>query len=111
MEYFRNLSITPKNFRLIEMDTLIALYIKACRLDFEIELLFEYNKHGYINKYIYNEILSKYNNIYEKSEASVHLLDIIDAGDLDYTSLQRDIVGGILSRKRYSRGNIIQLHV
>lgn len=103
MEYFRNLSITPKNYRFNEIDTLIALYIKACRLDFEIELLFAYNKHGYINKYIYNEILSKYNNLYEKSEASDHLLDIIEKKDLDYTLLQRDIVGGILSSYMFDR--------
>ena len=85
------------------MDTLIALYIKACRLDFEIELLFAYNKHGYINKYLYNEILSKYNSLYEKSEASNHLLDIIEKNDLDYTLLQRDIVGGILSSYMFDR--------
>lgn len=103
MEYFRNLSIIPKNYKLNEMDTLIALYIKACRLDFEIELLFAYNKYKYINKYIYNEILSKYNNLYEKSEAAVHILDIIESGDLDYTSLQRDIVGGILSSYMFER--------
>lgn len=103
MEYFRNLKNVPRNYKLNEMDTLIALYIKACRLDFEIELLFAYNRYGYINRYIYNEILSKYNNLYEKSEASVHLLDIIDNGDLEYTSLQRDIVGGILSSYMFER--------
>jgi len=103
MEYFKTLKNVPRNYKLNEMDTLIALYIKACRLDFEIELLFAYNTYGCINEYIYNEILFKYNNIYEKSEASVHLLDIIDAGDLDYTSLQRDIVGGILSSYMFER--------
>lgn len=103
MEYFKKLSITPKNYKLNEIDTLIALYIKACRLDFEIELLFAYNNYGYINRYIYNEILSKYNNLYEKSEASNHLLDIIEKKDLDYTLLQRDIVGGILSSYMFER--------
>ena len=48
---------TTRNYKLNEMDTLIALYIKACRLDFEIELLFAYNNHSCINEYIYNEIL------------------------------------------------------
>lgn len=102
MEYFRKLKNTPKNYKLNEMDTLIALYIKACRLDFEIELLFAYNTHGYINKYIYKDILSRYNN-YEKSEVSIHILNIINNGDLYYSSLQRDIIGGILSSYMFDR--------
>lgn len=102
-EYFRKLDIVPKDFRLNEMDTLVALYIKACRLDFELELIFAYNKYGVINQFVYNEILSKYTNIYEKSEAENHLLDIIDNQDLYFDSLQRYVIGGVMSSYMFER--------
>jgi hypothetical protein len=101
-DYFSKLSSIPKDYHLNELDTLVALKIKACQLDFEINLICTYLEYGFINDYLFYKCLEGKDNFY--AESVVHdMLQVIKQGDLNFSMLQRNVIGGVLSSHMYER--------
>ena len=101
-DYFKRLDNPPRDYRLNELDTLYALLIKACQLDFEIKLICRYLEYGYVDEYALAECLEGKNNFYA-AWVIKDICDCIDKGDLNFSLLQRNIVGGVLSSHMYER--------
>lgn len=86
----------PKDYHLNERDTLFALKVKAMKLHFELQLIYRYMKQGKIEYEDLFEIIAKGNNIYQLY-ATEDYEDIIKNGELNFQSLQRNVIGGCLS--------------
>lgn len=92
----------PKDYLLNERDTMLALMIKACRLHFELQLIYTYTKYGVINPFLLYEIFDGKTNFYI-NQAYEDLENIEKSGQLDYFMLQRNVVGGCLSAHMLAR--------
>lgn len=101
-DYFGRLPNTPRDYRLNELDTLFAIYIKACQLDLEINLICKYLIYGEINDYLFEECLEGKNEFYAKW-ALADISDSLKQGDINFSPLQRNIIGGIISSHMYAR--------
>ena len=101
-DYFSRLDNCPQDYRLNELDTLNAVLIKACQLDFEINLLCTYLKYGQINDYLFTECLINKSPFYIRW-ALDDFNSSIKQGDFNFSLLQRNIIGGIISSHMYER--------
>ena len=101
-DYFATLSNTPRDYRLNELDTLYAILIKACQLDFEINLVCKYLEYGFVNGYVIFECLEDKSDFYTDWVIR-DILDSIKQGDFNFSLLQRNVIGGILSSHMYAR--------
>ena len=100
-DYFAKLEEPPRDYKNNESDTLYALYIKALLLDFEIKLIDAHAKNAKINKYILADLIGN-DPLYSKL-AFEHLEKIIANRHLDFYTLQRNVIGGIISTHMYER--------
>lgn len=100
-DYLGKLSNAPKEYKNNERDTLFALYIKACQLDFIIKLIFEYERKREINEYDIFNFMGK--DPYYARYAIDNILEVMNDGELNFYQLQRYVLGGVLSTHMYER--------
>ena len=101
-DYFKSLANTPREYHFNELDTLYALLIKACQLDFELNLISKYMKYGQINGYFVSQCLEDKSDFYARW-ATPDILDSIKKGEFNFSELQRNVVGGVISSHMYER--------
>ena len=101
-KWFASFSIPKRDYKNNEIDTLYALKIKAIRLDFEIRLIITYLENGYIDEYLFARLLEGYNEFYAE-EVEEDIIDVLRNDELNFSMLQRDIIGGCLSSYMYER--------
>ena len=100
-DYFGSLPNGPKEYMNNERDTLFALYVNACQLDFIIKLIFEYEHKKEINEYDIFYLVGK--NPYYAEYATHNIIKCMEENELNFYTLQRYVIGGILSTHMYER--------
>lgn len=94
--WFERQKQQPRDYHLNERDTLYALKVKACKLHFELQLIYRYMEKGEIGYEDIFDIVDCQNQFY-RDNAYEEYDDILRNGDLNFQSLQRNVIGGCLS--------------
>ena len=94
--WFERQQHKPKDYQLNERDTLYALKVKACKLHFELQLIYRFMKKGEIGYDDFFGIIDGKSSFYQES-AYEDYDDILRSGELNFQMLQRNVIGGCLS--------------